>query len=85
VIFFDEPTKNIDAAGKVDFYNILNQMRQNGVAVVLISSDFSELIGMCSRILVLRNGKKFCEMDSGNATLEELYTMTANNQEDARE
>jgi ribose transport system ATP-binding protein/rhamnose transport system ATP-binding protein len=85
VILFDEPTKNIDAAGKVDFYNILNQMRQNGVAVVLISSDFSELIGMCNRILVLRNGKKFCEMDTYNITLDELYTLTTNNQEDLLE
>jgi ABC-type sugar transport system ATPase subunit len=85
VILFDEPTKNIDAAGKVDFYNILNQMRQNGVAVVLISSDFSELIGMCNRILVLRNGKKFCELDTYNTTLEELYALTINNQEDPLE
>jgi ribose transport system ATP-binding protein/rhamnose transport system ATP-binding protein len=85
VILFDEPTKNIDAAGKVDFYNILNRMRQNGLAVVLISSDFSELIGMCNRILVLRSGRKFCEIDTRGITLEELYALTINNQEDPLE
>jgi ABC-type sugar transport system ATPase subunit len=81
VILFDEPTKNIDAAGKVDFYNILNQMRQNGTAIILISSDFLELIGMCSRILVLRRGRQICELDSCNVTLEELYMLTNKNEE----
>jgi ABC-type sugar transport system ATPase subunit len=81
VFLFDEPTKNIDAAGKVDFYNIVNQFRLNGMAVVLISSDFSELIGMCNRILVLRRGKQICEMDRGDATLEKLYVLANNGEE----
>lgn len=82
VILFDEPTKNIDAAGKVDFYNILNQMRKKGAAVILISSDFLELIGMCSRILVLRNGRHIRELDPRDTTLEELYMLTNKNRED---
>jgi ABC-type sugar transport system ATPase subunit len=82
VILFDEPTKNIDAAGKVDFYNILNQMRKKGVAVILISSDFLELIGMCSRILVLRKGRQIRELDPRDTSLEELYALTNKNGED---
>jgi ABC-type sugar transport system ATPase subunit len=82
VILFDEPTKNIDAAGKVDFYNILNQMRKKGAAVILISSDFLELIGMCSRILVLRKGRQIREMDPRDTTLDELYMLTNKNEED---
>ncbi|MDR2629519.1 MAG: sugar ABC transporter ATP-binding protein [Spirochaetaceae bacterium] len=82
VILFDEPTKNIDAAGKVDFYNILNQMRKKGAAIILISSDFLELIGMCSRILVLRKGRQIRELDPCNTTLEELYALTNKNGED---
>jgi ABC-type sugar transport system ATPase subunit len=81
VILFDEPTKNIDAAGKVDFYNIVNQIRMNGTAVILISSDFLELIGMCSRILVLRRGRQICELDPCDTTLEELYTLANKDEE----
>ncbi|GHU12450.1 sugar ABC transporter [Spirochaetia bacterium] len=85
VFLFDEPTKNIDAAGKVDFYNIVNQLRMNGMAIVLISSDFSELIGICNRILVLRRGKQICEMNRDDATLEKLYVLANNDEEETLE
>jgi len=85
VYLFDEPTKNIDAAGKVDFYNIVNQFRMNGIAIILISSDFSELIGMCNRILVLRKGKRICEINCRDATLEKLYMLANNDEEKTHE
>lgn len=77
IILLDEPTKNIDAAGKVDFYNIINQMRNNGAAVLLISSDFTELLGVCSRILILRKGRQITETASCGTSLEELYALTS--------
>lgn len=57
VLIMDEPTNNIDKSGKVEIYNIINKYILDGNSVILISSNFDELIGMSDRILVLRNGK----------------------------
>ncbi|BCS80380.1 sugar ABC transporter ATP-binding protein [Anaerocellum diazotrophicum] len=61
VFILDEPTKGLDLASKVEVYNIINELTRIGCAIIFISSDFSELIGMCDRILVLREGKKVHE------------------------
>ncbi|WP_333782411.1 ATP-binding cassette domain-containing protein [Caldicellulosiruptor acetigenus] len=57
VFILDEPTKGLDLASKVEVYNIINELARIGCAIIFISSDFSELIGMCDRILVLHKGK----------------------------
>lgn len=61
VFILDEPTKGLDLASKVEVYNIINELVRIGCAIIFISSEFSELIGMCDRILVLREGKKVHE------------------------
>jgi len=57
VFILDEPTKGLDLASRVEVYNIINELARIGCAIIFISSEFSELIGMCDRILVLRQGK----------------------------
>lgn len=57
MFILDEPTKGLDLASKVEVYNIINELVRIGCAIIFISSEFSELIGMCDRILVLREGK----------------------------
>jgi len=47
VYLFDEPTRGVDTAGKVEIYNIINELINKGAAIIIVSSDFSELIGMC--------------------------------------
>lgn len=54
---FDEPTQGIDIAGKVDVYNIITELVQKGAAILIVSSDYSELVGMCDRILVMQKGR----------------------------
>ncbi len=61
MFILDEPTKGLDLASKVEVYNIINELARIGCAIIFISSEFSELIGMCDRILVLREGKKVYE------------------------
>jgi ribose transport system ATP-binding protein len=56
IFIFDEPTKGIDIASKVDVYNVINELVRKGAAIILISSDFDEIIGMCDRTIVLNNG-----------------------------
>ena len=74
VYIFDEPTKSIDIAGKVEIYNIMNELVQRGCAVILVTSDFSELVGMCNRIIVLNQGQQIMECERGEVTKEQLYS-----------
>jgi ABC-type sugar transport system, ATPase component len=57
IFIFDEPTRGIDIASKVDIYNLMNDLVRKKSAIILISSSFDELVGMCDRILVLRDGR----------------------------
>lgn len=57
IFIFDEPTKGIDIASKVDVYNLMNELLQKGAAIILISSDLHELMGMCDRISILSKGR----------------------------
>lgn len=64
VLIFDEPTNGLDAAARLDFYNLINKITSDGTSVLFISSDFSELMGMCQRILILRDGHITGELDT---------------------
>ena len=57
VLIIDEPTAGIDISSKIDIYNIINELVLTGAAVILISSDMSEVMGMCDRIMVMYNGE----------------------------
>jgi ribose transport system ATP-binding protein len=57
VLIIDEPTRGIDVGAKVEIYKLINDLSRKGVAIIVISSETSELIGICDRILVMRNGK----------------------------
>ncbi|CEP69532.1 ABC transporter-like [Moorella glycerini] len=57
VLFLDEPTRGIDVGAKIEIYNLINTLAQNGVAIVMISSELPELLSMCDRFLVLAKGK----------------------------
>lgn len=78
VFLMDEPTKNIDYAEKVHVYNIINELTRQGKSVILLSSDTSELLGMCDRILVINHGKIARELNYSEATKEKvlLYSLS---------
>jgi ribose transport system ATP-binding protein len=57
VLLLDEPTRGVDVGAKFDIYALIRQMTGRGMAVVLSSSDLPELLGMCDRIAVMREGK----------------------------
>jgi len=68
VLIMDEPTKELDVASKVEVYNLINEMIRENKAVIFISSDFTEIVGMSDRILVLAAGRIVLETDKKNAT-----------------
>lgn len=72
VFIMDEPTRGIDAASRVDIYNAMNDIVAKGAAIIFISSDSEELLGMCDRILVLAGGIIVRELDRSTATKESL-------------
>jgi ABC-type sugar transport system ATPase subunit len=64
VLVLDEPSITLDTASKVELYNILNKMAQGGKAILMASSDLTELIGMCDRIYVMFSGRIVAEFEA---------------------
>jgi len=67
IMIFDEPTRGVDVGAKIEIYNLITELSQKGVAVIMISSETSELIGMSDRIIVMRKGQV-----QGNLTKKEF-------------
>ncbi|MEO5760031.1 MAG: ATP-binding cassette domain-containing protein, partial [Mesorhizobium sp.] len=57
VIIMDEPTRGIDVGAKVEIHRLLRQLASKGVGVIVISSELPELIGLCDRVMVVREGR----------------------------
>lgn len=55
-LILDEPTRGVDVGAKIEIYNIINKLAEEGVAIIVISSEMPEIIGMCDRVLVMRQG-----------------------------
>jgi D-xylose transport system ATP-binding protein len=72
VIFLDEPTRGIDVGAKVEVYELINQLTAEGKAVVLVSSELPELMGMSDRIVMLHEGRVGGMFTRAEATQERL-------------
>jgi ribose transport system ATP-binding protein len=57
ILIFDEPTQGIDVGAKFEIYSLLYKLKKEGLSIIVISSEIEEVQGLCSRILVMRNGK----------------------------
>ncbi|MBC8588981.1 sugar ABC transporter ATP-binding protein [Paratissierella segnis] len=77
IYLLDEPTRGIDVVSKNDVYNIINNLLISGSSVILFSTDFDEILGMCDRILVLSDGEIVALLDAHDTNKEELiYYLT---------
>jgi putative multiple sugar transport system ATP-binding protein len=72
VLILDEPTRGIDVGAKYEIYTIINELADAGKAVILISSEMTELLGICDRIYVMNEGKLVDEMPAAGATQEKI-------------
>ncbi len=72
VLILDEPTRGIDVGAKYEIYCIMNDLVSQGKAVVMISSEMPELLGMCDRIYVMNEGNLVTEMSGAEATQEKI-------------
>ncbi len=72
VLIVDEPTRGIDIGAKAEIYSILDQLAQNGVAVLVMSSEMPEILSMCDRIYIMKRGRITAELSREEATQELL-------------
>lgn len=68
VVIFDEPTRGIDVAAKVEIYNLMNSLKQQGIGVLFVSSEMPEIIGISDRVLVMCDGRITGELAAQEAT-----------------
>jgi ribose transport system ATP-binding protein len=62
-IVFDEPTRGVDVGAKTEIYKVMNTLAEQGVGIIMISSEMTEIIGMCDRSYIMRNGSIAGEVD----------------------
>ena len=72
IMILDEPTKGVDAGAKVEIYRIIEKLAQEGVAIIVVSSELPEVMSICNRILVMRRGSITGEFERESATEAEI-------------
>ncbi|MFI7450427.1 sugar ABC transporter ATP-binding protein [Nonomuraea sp. NPDC049714] len=84
VLILDEPTRGIDVGAKVEIYQLINALTDSGHAVLMISSDLPEILGMSDRILVMARGRLVGELPSADATQDDVMALAVTDVEGSR-
>ena len=66
VLLLDEPTRGVDVATKAEIYRIISDLAKDGLGVLVVSSELEELVGICTRVLVMREGEIVAEVDGAD-------------------
>lgn len=74
VLILDEPTRGIDVGAKKEIYQLINKFKEEGMSIIIVSSDMPEIIGMSDRVLVMNNGEISAEFLRDEVTQEKLLT-----------
>jgi ABC-type sugar transport system ATPase subunit len=75
VLIMDEPTRGIDVGAKYEIYKLMNDLAEEGVAIIMISSELPEILGMSDRILVMHEGECTGILDRAEATQEKIMAL----------
>jgi ABC-type sugar transport system, ATPase component len=70
VLVFDEPTRGIDVGAKYEIYKLMNELSDQGIGIIMISSELPEILGMSDRVVVYRNGRIAATLDRADADSE---------------
>ncbi|WP_273853778.1 sugar ABC transporter ATP-binding protein [Guptibacillus spartinae] len=81
VLILDEPTRGVDVGAKREIYQLMNELTDRGVAIIMVSSELPEVLGMSDRILVFREGQLTGEVSKKEATQEKIMTLATGGQE----
>jgi inositol transport system ATP-binding protein len=74
ILLLDEPTRGIDIGSKAEIYSLMNKLAEEGIAILMVSSEMPELMGMCDRILALRKGKISREFNRAEFNQEQILS-----------
>ena len=85
IVIMDEPTKGVDVGAKAEIYAIMGDLAKKGYAIILISSEMPEILGMADRIIVMCNGRKTGELDRNEATQERILELAMEKSQNAGE
>ena len=80
VLILDEPTRGVDVGAKREIYTLINELAEKGVAIIVVSSDLPELLGISDRIMVVHEGKITGELSREEATQEKIMTYATGGQ-----
>lgn len=75
ILILDEPTRGVDIGAKKEIYNVINDMAAKGVAIIMVSSELPEVLGMSDRIMVVREGKVMGIIDGKDADQSKIMTL----------
>ncbi|MEK4248514.1 sugar ABC transporter ATP-binding protein [Paenibacillus sp. FSL W7-1287] len=80
VLILDEPTRGVDVGAKREIYQLMNELAERGVAIIMVSSELPEVLGMSDRIYVVHEGKISGELSKEEATQEQIMTLATGGQ-----
>ena len=83
VLLLNDPTKGVDVGTKNEFYDLLKELCKAGTSILFYSSDDEELVGLCDRVLVMRDGKIRKELPKSKLTLSSLITASVTSEEES--
>ena len=79
ILLLDEPTRGIDVGAKFEIYRLIIELAESGKAVIMVSSEMPELLGICNRILVMSDGALAGEVNADTTTQEEIMRLATKN------
>ncbi|MDU0155142.1 ribose ABC transporter ATP-binding protein RbsA [Bacillus cabrialesii] len=75
VLILDEPTRGVDVGAKREIYSLMNELTERGVAIIMVSSELPEILGMSDRVIVVHEGRISGEIQAQEATQERIMTL----------
>jgi ABC-type sugar transport system ATPase subunit len=85
ILFVDEPTRGIDVGAKAEIHSLITKMAGEGKAIIMVSSEMPEILGMCDRILVMHEGRQTGIIDRCDATQERIMEFATTTESDETE
>ena len=82
LLLLNDPTMGVDVGTKAEFYDLLKDLCKQGTTILFYSSDDEELVGLCDRVLVMRDGKIRKELPKSKLTLSNLITASVTSEEE---
>ncbi len=75
VLIMDDPTRGIDVGAKYEIYKLMNDLTEQGISIIMISSELEEVLGMSDRVMVMHEGKSTRTLDIADATQEKIMAL----------